>query len=346
MDCIIKNYSKEKYKVIFNTKTGFFARIEQKGEKEPFWSPAGPELLDISITNRCDMVCSFCYKNSHSSGLNMPFKNYLIVMNEAIKNNVYQVALGGGNPNQHPQFCEILKTTRKDYGIIPSYTTNGNGLTPAIVEATKKYCGAVAVSAYPPYKATKKAIDVLTSNQIRTNLHYLLNSETIENVLLLLKNGSNLFENINAIIFINYKPVGKNKNNNLLLNSNKKYKELFNLINISQFPFKIGFDSCSISGIVNNLNQVNIASIEPCEAGRFSAYVSEDLSVYPCSFMAEMCKGESLLRNNLLDIWSKSKLFSDIRDLLSGNKCKHCSYQNICFNGCPVFSNINLCDMK
>jgi MoaA/NifB/PqqE/SkfB family radical SAM enzyme len=53
----------------------------------------------------------------------------------------FQVALGGGNPNQHPDFIEILRLTREDYGIVPNYTTNGRGLSDTVLEATRRYCG-------------------------------------------------------------------------------------------------------------------------------------------------------------------------------------------------------------
>lgn len=145
-DCIIKNYTKENYRVIFDRNSGFFARIESKGHCEPFWAQSGPELLDISITNWCDRNCSFCYRDSNTNGLHMSLEDYEFLINEAASINVFQVALGGGNPNQHPDFIKILEITRNKYSIVPSFTTNGRGLTKDILEAAHEYCGAVAVS--------------------------------------------------------------------------------------------------------------------------------------------------------------------------------------------------------
>jgi MoaA/NifB/PqqE/SkfB family radical SAM enzyme len=81
----------------------------------------------------------------------MSIRDYYKIMNQVKDLPVNQVALGGGNPNQHPNFCEILRITREEYGIVPSYTTNGRGLTQDVIESSRKYCGAVAVSAYPSY---------------------------------------------------------------------------------------------------------------------------------------------------------------------------------------------------
>lgn len=141
------------YTSFFNPDTGFFARVPDKGGKDPFWSPHGPELMDISITNWCDKGCSFCYKSSTKCGEHMALDDYKRVIDQAAEMRTFQVALGGGNPNQHPNFLEILEYTATK-GVVPNYTTNGRGLSDEVLSATRKYCGAVAVSAYPPYDET------------------------------------------------------------------------------------------------------------------------------------------------------------------------------------------------
>lgn len=147
---VVKRFPDDRYTALFSPNSGFFARIEDAGEPEPFWSTHGPELLDVAITNWCDKGCSFCYRKSDSSGLHMSLEDYREVMVQAKGMHVFQVALGGGNPNQHPEFPEILRITREDFGIVPNYTTNGRGLTPDVISATARYVGAVAVSAYAP----------------------------------------------------------------------------------------------------------------------------------------------------------------------------------------------------
>ncbi|WP_210251557.1 radical SAM protein [Brucella intermedia] len=105
-------------------RTGFFARVPEPGKREPFWSPHGPELMDISITNWCDKGCVFCYKSSPRRGSHMALADYKRVIDEAAYMGTFQGALGGGNPNQHPHFVEILDYTWSK-GIVPNYTTTG-----------------------------------------------------------------------------------------------------------------------------------------------------------------------------------------------------------------------------
>lgn len=340
---VFRNYPDEKYKVLFNQKTGFFARVEEKGTPEVFFAKKGPELLDISITNWCDKGCEICYRNSNKNGTHISLEDYALIMKQAFKNNVLQVALGGGNPNQHPQFIEILRLTRDKYNIVPSYTTNGRGLTDKILEATKNYCGAVAVSAYEPFDETIKAVERLSSYEIKVNLHYVLDSHSIIRAIEWLENGHKLLDKCNAIIFLNYKPVGDGKNNSKLLRDSSLIRKFFNLVDQKKHHIKVGFDSCMVSGIVQYMNNVNLTSLEPCDAGRFSAYISEDLKMYPCSFMMEYYEGEDLRKKSFMDIWNNSYSFNKTRDSLNGNRCNGCNQQKNCLNGCPFLREIDLC---
>jgi radical SAM protein with 4Fe4S-binding SPASM domain len=340
---VIKRFSESNYSTLFNPNTGFFARIEDPGQAEPFWSPHGPELLDISITNWCDKGCPFCYRKSDTAGQHMAIDDYREVLRQAKDMHVYQVALGGGNPNQHPQFPEILRLTREDFGIVPNYTTNGRGLTDEIVDATARYCGAVAVSAYAPYAETASAIDVLASNGVQVNLHFLLSSRSVGTAINWLRTPPQWLKGIHAIIFLNYKPVGRFVTPHLLLNRSPRVEEFFTLATSGTPPFRIGFDTCTITGLARS-GSAPAVSIEGCDAGRFSMFISEDLKAYPCSFMVEAgYDGVPLADTTLLDVWRDHPGFRRIRDQHSGPGCASCKTRSECLNGCPLFPEMNLC---
>ena len=322
------------YQSIFDEKTGYTIRTGKHGEN-PFWKSNGPELLDISITNYCEKGCDFCYRRSDINGKHMNLDLYERILKSAKSAGVFQIALGGGNPNQHPQFIDILRMTR-EYGIIPSYTTNGQGMTSDIYDATKKYVGALAVSWYYPYDDAKKVIEKSAMFGIPINIHFVIDSDNIYQVRGLLK--EECLDLVNAIIFLNYKPVGNRKRNVL-----KKEREISELIeDLLQFErCQIGFDSCMISHLVEKEDTINCCSIDYCEAGRFSAFISEIGEMYPCSFMcgAKM-KGISILEEDIVDIWRKSQEFIDIRnDILKPKnlKCMRCEMYNLCHGGCPIF---------
>ncbi len=340
---IVKRFEGEEYTVIFNPTNGFFARVEDAGAEEPFWAKHGPELTDIAITNWCDRGCSFCYRMSSPQGNHISLEDYEQVINQAHEIGVFQVALGGGNPNQHPEFAEILRLTRHDYGIVPNYTTNGRGLSDKVIEATAAYCGAVAVSAYPPYEETTEAIDLLHSHDITVNMHFILNSRSVDTAIDWLNVPPAFLENVNAIVFLNYKPIGRHADENLLLNKSPRVAEFFDLATKGRRSFRIGFDTCTVTGLARFSNAPEV-SIEGCDAGRFSMFVSEELAVYPCSYMVETNhNGISLVDTTLKDIWSDSDLFESFREQHAKGGCSNCIKPGQCLSGCPLFPQMNLC---
>ena len=343
---VVRHYKEQNYSTFFNMRTGFFARIEEPGHSEPFWSWHGPELLDISITNWCDKECALCYRRSNKSGQHISLEDYEVVMRQARKMYVLQVALGGGNPNQHPRFCEILRLTRGEYGIVPNYSTNGRGLTNDVLKATSEYCGAVAVSAYHPYEETRRAIDALMSFGIKTNIHFILSSRSIGTAISWLESPPGFVSKIGAIIFLNYKPMGRCNSNNLLLKNSDRVEHFFQLAAENKHGFRIGFDACTATGLARFTN-VSSVCYDGCDAGRFSMFVSENMNMYPCSFMAEAgYKGIPIVADNMQHSWRNSELFSMIRDRLSLNDCNGCSRANLCLGGCPVFHELNLCSNR
>nr|WP_321482061.1 radical SAM protein [uncultured Cohaesibacter sp.] len=335
-------YNSLGYTSFFNPETGFFARIPDKGERDPFWSPHGPELMDISITNWCDKGCVFCYKSSTKHGKHMALSDYKRVIDQAAEMGVFQVALGGGNPNQHPDFVEILEYTDSKE-IVPNYTTNGRGISRETLEATRKHCGAVAVSAYEPFEETAKTIELLTGYGVKVNVHFILDSESIDLAISWLREPPAFLQEINAIIFLNYKPSGRKTFEKKLLRNSNRLEEFFKLATSSQRQLKVGFDACCVSGVFARTN-ANPSMVDACDAGRFSMYVSEDLSVHPCSFQSGLTEGDKLTDStSLLDIWTKSENFSSFRDYFASDRCGGCSHRSTCMNGCPLFEDLVVC---
>lgn len=334
----INEHINQHYKTLFNTRTGFFLRIEDEGHSEPFWAEDGPELLDIAITNYCEHGCSFCYRQSNRKGKHVSLVDLQSVVKQAKELGVLQIALGGGNPNQHPQFVDILRLISKA-GIVPSYTSNGEGLTDDILEATKQYCGAMALSLYQPYDKYEDLTKRIKSFGIKLNLHVILKKDTIELLTSWIKDPPAWFSNINALIVLNYKPVASSSS--LMVTDKRLLIDFFSAGSECQHT-KLGFDSCCVPGIVTWMN-VNPALIESCEAARFSAFISEDLKMYPCSFMANTDMCGDLHQSSMLEIWQTHPSFVNHRDKIKNNTCSGCKHRNICNGGCLFMQEINQC---
>ena len=333
-------HTDQHYHTLFNPRNGLFARIEDEDADEPEWSLDGPELLDVSITNYCERGCDFCYRNSSKAGKHISIADYRHILHQAKGAGVFQIALGGGNPNQHPQFADILKIT-SEAGIVPSYTTNGDGLTDEILKATKQYCGAMALSVYPPLRLLEERVKKISNYGIRLNLHIILSSAVIGKATEWLLNPPIWMKYINALIFLNYKPI--NRRFKGVKASKTQLKQFFEAVKGSQI--KIGFDSCSISGILKWLDSPK-EFLEACEAARFSAFISEDLMMYPCSFMVNTKMRGDLKKESLLDIWRNNEHFKAMRQPKLRNDCINCCFKVDCKGGCNFLPEINFCENK
>jgi hypothetical protein len=64
-----------------------------------------------------------CYQGSTPAGKHAGLVNIRNVLVELAKAEVFEVALGGGEPTIHPRFAEIVRFT-KDLGMVPNFTTN------------------------------------------------------------------------------------------------------------------------------------------------------------------------------------------------------------------------------
>jgi radical SAM protein with 4Fe4S-binding SPASM domain len=347
-----KRYFDKKYNFleVANSKTGFFARsgvLNPSGDDtniDPFMR-SFPSLLDVGIMGNCKNAKNCvvgCYQGKKVRP-NMTLENFKSIVDQAVKGRTFEMALGGfGSPNEHPDFIEILKYTREN-GIVPNYTTSGIELTDEQVDATKKYAGACAVSWYRQ-DYTISAIERFVNAGVRTNIHYVLGNDSIDEAIARLEN-KDFPKGINVVMFLMYKPVGCIKTGNVLNISDPRVSRFYELIDEGNFPFKIGLDACNVPAVKNFSKKINPISVTPCDGGSFSSYITPDMVMLPCSFDSITRKyGVSLKENTMQEAWESSQ-FESFR-IYHRNSCPTCPAQNDCRGGCPIAKEINLCDKK
>ena len=350
MRYIIKD---KKYNFIsaFDTKTGAYIRtgiLDENGKdtgKDPFMA-SFPHLIDVGIMGHCihgkTGLCAKAGIGCYQSGLfveeeNMSVGNFAKIAGQC-KGRCNQFALGGrGDPDQHEHFEEILKICRKNH-IVPNFTTSGYGMTDDIAALCKKYCGAVAVSWYRS-EYTLNAINLLLSAGVKTNIHYVLGKNSIDEAIKRLK--ENDFPNgINAVIFLLHKPAGQGTQENMLSVNDSSVEEFFKLLD-KPHSFKVGLDSCNVPGAVNFCKTLSPESLDTCEGGRFSCYIGADMTMVPCSFDQNKKYAVSLNENTIEQAWN-SPAFENFRQKMR-TACPECSKRELCMGGCPLMPQIVLC---
>lgn len=342
---------------IFNKKTGTYIRtgvIDTVTGKDtgvdPFMSTL-PELIDIGVMGSClngrTGVCAKSGVQCYQNGLNIAEPDMTVSQFESILDQVigqtYQIALGGrGDVNQHEDFEGILKAC-VDRGIVPNYTTSGIDLTDIEVKLTKLYCGAIAISEYRNTH-TRRAIKMFLEAGVKTNIHFVLGNNTIDEAIYKLKNNS-FDKGINAVIFLLHKPIGLGKDSNVLKMEDPRVQEFYSLIDGQTYDFKIGFDSCNVPALINMTKNLNHDSFDTCEAARWSAYITSDMKMLPCSFDNQDLRWAIDLNTNTIEeAWNSSK-FEQFRNYFR-NSCNKCKDRLECRGGCPICDTIVLCDRE
>lgn len=337
---------------MFDERTGKYIRtgIIKDGKetgRQPFMS-SFPELLDIGIMGHCihgkSGLCIKsgvqCYQDGlHSDCDNMKLEDFESLAGQC-SGRTFQFALGGcGDPDQHENFEEILKICRK-YRIVPNFTTSGFGMTEGIASLCREYCGAVAVSWYRS-DYTVNAASLLLKAGVRTNIHYVLNKHSISEAFDRLA-FDGFPKGINAVVFLLHKPVGLGERDEVITSGNKDFQKFINYVASNDLHYKTGFDSCTVPALVNCPGNIDMDSLDTCEAARWSAYISADMKMMPCSFDSQENQWTvDLTKHTIQEAWN-SEAFHEFRGFLQ-NACPGCGKRDLCMGGCPICPEIVLC---
>jgi len=355
----IKKFESPTYQYLFDRKTGLFVRSFPNNDSiDPMYSPFGPEIADIEISvGKCAGKCQFCYKDNGTDSIKTKhmstdtFKKLFSKLPET----VCQIAFGITDINANPDFWNIMSYSRSN-GVIPNYTTNGIGVDERVARSTAEICGAVAVSRSVSRDICYEAIKKYTSAKMtQVNMHFMLADETFSdaiNTIYDIASDARL-KDMNAIVFLQYKPKGKNVGKFHSISSINKYEYLISLcktLNITH-----GFDSCSAPlWLKSNEHESDfqrmVTQAEPCESSLFSSYINVDGIFFPCSFSEgekNWVEGLDVVncKDFLKDIWFNPKTIEFRKNIIESSfGCSKCEVKRYC-RSC-VIHDVTCCKEK
>lgn len=352
---LTKRYdASSRFYTVFDGETGFYMRsgiIDGQGNdtgKDPFMADF-PHLVDVGIMGHCEHglsgKCAKAGTDCYQSGAvisapNMPLADFAGIA-EQCGGRTHQFALGGrGDPDLHEDFAGILRACR-ERNIVPNYTTSGYRLSCAAIEASKRFCGAVAVSWYrAPY--TMAAIEGLAGAGVKTNIHYVLSRQTIGEAVARLETDG-FPDGVNAVVFLLYKAAGCGKSGSVLAPGDPDLPRFFEELE-RQHRFKVGVDSCLAPGVIARCPGMGFEALDACEGARFSCYISADMYMRPCSFDRSRRYAVSLGERSVRDAWHSSEFAAFRAHFLSA--CPACDSRLSCLGGCALFPDIALCGKR
>jgi radical SAM protein with 4Fe4S-binding SPASM domain len=314
---------------------------------------ASPTLVDLQITRRCHAACPHCYMSADATGNHMDFEEARRVFEELAKAGVGQVAIGGGEPLLHPRLADLLACAHAE-GLVPNLTTTGDALTPELLVALGRYCGAVGLSLESVgadfakrrrfgFAFFERVLQTLSERGVATVLQVTLSAENVSQLPSIV-DFCLACPPLYGVIFLAYKPVGRGRTYNSPLASrtaSSVYPLLREALARLEQRTRVGYDCCFTPGIVGLDLEFGFRSknlLEGCSAARSSLGITTELDVVPCTFTADQPLG-NLRRQSLLDIW-RGQSAEDFRHELDRQVdddaiCRTCAVRASCLGGCP-----------
>lgn len=250
-----------------------------------------PEFYDLAINGSAENGmcktggCSYCYTSANKKGYytkNAAEKVYDYFSKLDDNQKPFQWAIGGnGEPTEHPEFIELLKVGNQ-LGIVPNYTTNGvlvSTRNVKLLEATKKYCGGVAVTCHPHLEfCWRRAIDVLLNNEIKVNIHLVISDKaSIDNFI-------NIYNQYNGkidyFVLLPYMNVGFAAENRK--NIDFDYLEKF-LDKIAHYA-NIAFGSNFYPWLKTRGEKYNVSLYEPEILSKYIVFENDRVRLFKNSF--------------------------------------------------------------
>lgn len=131
---------------IFQPSSGLKVRGSfEEGALDPGFSML-PELVDVKITDQCAFGCAYCYQGSTPQGKHASLDDVKYVLEQLATMQVFEVAFGGGEPLEHPDFWKMVDVC-VELGIVPNFTTRRPDL---LDHAYAHKVGCVAFSTQSP----------------------------------------------------------------------------------------------------------------------------------------------------------------------------------------------------
>lgn len=301
--------------------------------KSPPYSFCAPESLHVELTSQCPLNCPQCYKTRSKAKLSFDF--LLDVINQADKMNVFQIALGGGEPLVYPHLLAVIEEI-SNRGMGSSVTTSGFSLDQSLLTKLQKAglnhlqislngsSHRIHSRSREGFEYAMGALKLLNESEISFGVNWVARMDNIDDFPRFAETAKEYHSrNINIL---RCKPSFKEKFTDLDLTSEKL--EFLEKTIRSTKGIDIKLDS-AFSNLLCHLND-RAGFFSGCGAGRRFLALDADGYYRPCSHVNIKERGK-----NLAAVWIHSPNLSMFRSIPQRitEPCKTCEYLSGCF-GC------------
>jgi len=237
-----------------------------------------PELVDLCITHKCTQNCSFCYQNSLEDGKHAEQYKILGILRELKDAGVFEIALGGGEPTEHPHFFDILEECNRLNISVNFSTKNYDFISvPCLFNKISQLVGSIGVSvaSLEELKTFKSKFKEYPSNIILQVIPELFTKEEMKEFLEFAKN-----ERFYRVLFLGYKECGR---------ATKVKKANYNFISLAN-GMHVSVDTVICKRYPKYLKNIDTKRYELAE-GKISKYIDAvDMTIAKSSYEGEKHK--------------------------------------------------------
>jgi hypothetical protein len=290
-----------------------------------------PELLDISITDKCVMGCSYCYQDSTPDKAHAP-KELVETVLKGFDQPPYQIAIGGGEPTLHPDLPYILRKCR-ELGTVPNYTTAGDKLSTRVVEATNEFCGGVAMT-FHAFKGLDWFVEhynrLRDRLRVQVNVHLIADKDVAKNLTALVDQHKNIGP-LNLVLLAYYPDVGRASLDSLIT-KHVYMKHLPEAIKAAQSTgHKIAFSEGLLPYFLSRPQLGVNTDFAMRSEGIFACYINPKGQMTQSSFQAPWSRDgeepETVYTHTSQELWGK---LSSWNGTPNGESCYGCVHERRC----------------
>mgnify|MGYP001565883072 CR=1 FL=1 len=314
-----------------------------------------PISMQVELISGCNQKCIFCYNVWKEGCSKTPCIKTLTkeqhhkIVEEIIKNEVFDVILSGGEPLLIPYLEELIKKLAMNK--IPTMIiTNGMLLTKARVKKLKEAgLESIQISLHHFKESMNDTITGIKGSCKRTiegikNVIEIMGADCLNvNMVVIPKTYKNVYEmgkflgNFGVTSFsVGCSSVaGEMSNNKYLFVDRKKFLEIYNQLKMVEKDVRIkvsftgGFPLC----ILPDINEAKRLSSNFCDAGLNQLVVSPKGDLRPCVCMNQIVG--NIFKDDLKKVWNENKILKEIRELgYLPKECRGCDYISMCRGGC------------
>lgn len=286
---------------------------EQGYEIIPYTITYAPQMINWNYSYICNLNCKHCYSRTRKSNNVASTSDKYKIVDNIIKNNIFWVNLGGGEPILEKDIYGIISKMAMN-NIYVSLSTNGTFLNEEVVKKlAKSNLTMVSISldhSNPAkhnanrgldesYDDVMKAIELCRKYNIKVMISTTITTQNyndIENIIKLA-----IKKDCNSISLKRIKMTGNAKENTYLELNETQVEELYkNIINLKEKYSEL---------IINfNYGQEKISDIDGgCPCGRTALAIMPNGDVIPCVYNDTLYLGNAI-KDDLSDIFHSEKL--------------------------------------